>query len=221
LAVKRGTRGSVEEEIAYEAGRRAHYFAERRGRPTRLGQISIQLYGHSLELLTSPGVFSYRRLDTGTRLLIESMEVAKGELVLDLGCGYGPIAVAASLRGAIVAAVDVNYWATCLAARNLERYATAPWLVVWGNLYAPFNARFDAILCNPPIRAGRSTVQAVVEESAKYLRDGGSLVLVARTRMGAKTLSSLMARVFGEVEEVSKKSGYRVLRSRCRGGRVD
>ena len=204
-----------------DLGRKTQYFARRRGKPSQFGEIHAQIYDVALDLLTAPGVFSYKRLDLGTSLLIQSLDVDSGDLVLDLGCGYGAVAVACSLRGAKVVGVDVNSWATWLARKNLERYARAPWMVVLGDLFGPFKGKFDVVVSNPPIRAGRSTVRSIVQGSAKYLREGGRLSLVVRTRMGARTLSSLMARVFGGVEEVSKKSGYRVLRSQRRGGRED
>lgn len=155
-------------------------------------------------------------------MLIELMDVRKDSVVLDLGCGYGALAVSASLKQALVAAVDINPRAVWLTRENLRRHARRPWLVSWGNMYGPFaSGSFDTILCNPPIRAGRRTVGEIIARGPKYLRNGGSLQLVARTRMGAKTLSSLMADSFGNVEEAGKGSGYRVLVSRRRGGRVD
>ncbi len=198
-----------------------HYFSRSVGRADRLGYITLHFEGREIDLLTSDHVFSYRKVDKGSLLLIDEMETPHGGLVLDLGCGYGPLAVCASLRGARVAGVDVNRRAVWLAARNLDAHAVTTWLVTWGDLYAPFSVGFDAILCNPPIRAGRKTVSRIIELAPKYLRDGGSLQLVARTKMGAKTLSSLMENSFGNVEEIARRSGYRVLLSRRRGGRVD
>jgi 16S rRNA (guanine1207-N2)-methyltransferase len=175
-----------------------------------------------IDLLTSDSVFSHRRVDRGTLLLIDRMEVEKGSLVLDLGCGYGALAVCASMRGALAAAVDINPRAVWLARENLRRHARWPWLAAWGDMYGPFApGAFHSILCNPPIRAGRRTVGEIIARGPKYLRNGGSLQLVARTRMGAKTLSSLMRDSFGNVEEAGKGSGYRVLVGRRRGGRVD
>jgi len=186
-----------------------------------MGSVTLHWRGHDIELVTAPGVFSYRRVDKGTLLLIDQMEIREGGTVLDLGCGYGPVAVCASLLGSRVVALDRNRRAAWLCARNLETHAKASWAVVLGDLYGPLRGRFDAVLCNPPIRAGRGTVSRIISTAPKYLREGGSLELVARTKMGAKTLSSLMKHSFGNVEEKERRSGYRVLLSICRGGRVD
>jgi len=199
----------------------SHYFSREVGRPERLLRVSLPVADRELELVTSDNVFSYRRVDRGTLVLIEEMDIPRGGRVLDLGCGYGPLSVSASLRGASVAAVDVNQRAIWLARTNLSRHANTPWVVVRGDLYGPFNFEFDTIICNPPIRSGRDTVLRIIREGQQYLRDGGSLQLVARTRMGAKTLASIMEEEYGNVEVAGRKSGYRVLLSRRRGGRVD
>ncbi len=198
-----------------------HYFSRKPRRQPQLGTVTLRFQGRKLDLLTSPGVFSYDAVDKGTLLLIDEMRVPDRGLVLDLGCGYGAMAVCASQRGATVVGVDVNERAAWLASMNLRRHATGPWLVVVGDLYSPFASRFDAILCNPPIRAGREIVAEIIRLARKYLRDEGSLQLVARTRMGARALSSLMQQSFGNLEEIGRRSGYRVLLSRRRGGRVD
>ena len=198
-----------------------HYFSREVGRPERLESVTLQVDDRTLDLATADHVFSFRKVDRGTLILIEEMEVPSGGRVLDLGCGYGPLSVCASLRGGCVAAVDVNKRAVWLARFNMLRYAETPWIVVHGNLYNPFECGFDAVVCNPPIRSGRSTIARIIKDGQQYLRDGGSLQLVARTRMGAKTLASIMESTYGNVEVVGRRSGYRVLLSRRRGGRVD
>ncbi len=198
-----------------------HYFSTRAGRPKRLGSLTLSFEGREYKLATSDHVFSYRRIDTGTLLLIDEMRVPREGIVLDLGCGYGVLALSASLRGAWVVGVDINKRAVWLASENLRKHAVTPWLVALGDLYSPFRASFDAIVCNPPIRAGRDTVSRIIQRAPKYLRNGGSLQLVARTKMGARSLFSLMHDTFGNAEEVGKRSGYRVLLSERRGGRVD
>ncbi len=198
-----------------------HYFSHDIEEPDEIGEVTLWFGDWKLDLLTSPRVFSYRSVDKGTMLLIDNMKVSKGEWVLDIGCGYGPISVCAAVQGANVVGIDVNPRAAWLASRNLGSHSPGTWLVVVGNLYDPLDTRFNHILCNPPIRAGRETVAGIIERAPKYLRKDGSLLIVAKTNLGAKPLSSLMESKFGNVREVDKKSGYRVFLSRCRGGRVD
>jgi len=198
-----------------------HYFSRDVGKPKRLETVSLNLGGRDVKLATSKQVFSYKRVDRGTEILIEKMDVTEGNMLLDLGCGYGPLSVSASLRGAKVAAVDINPRSVWLTRYNMVALAEEPWIAVHGDLYGPFNCEFDSIVCNPPIRSGRKTIRRIIQGGQQYLRDGGSLQLVARTRMGAKTLASIMEEIYGNVEVVGKGSGYRVLLSRRRGGRVD
>ncbi len=199
----------------------SHYFSRSRAQPGRFGKVTLYFREHEIDLLTAPGVFSYRRVDKGTALLIDLMEIPQGGLVLDLGCGYGALAVCASLMGARVVGVDINDTATWLARRNLCSHAQSPWIVVLGDLYSPFRGCFDAVLCNPPVRTGRGRLKRIVELAPKYLREAGSLQLVISAKMGARILSSLMEASFGNVEEAGRRSGYRVLIGRRRGGRVD
>ena len=83
-----------------------------------------------------------------------------------------------------------------------------------GGLYAPVaDLRFDHILCNPPLRAGRAIVDRIVSEAPDHLHEGGRLWLVARTRQGADSLRARMASAFGVAEIVRRGSGYKVLRA--------
>ncbi len=198
-----------------------HYFSRDLGRPRELGRITLWTDGKTIDLLTSPGVFSYGKVDRGTIVLIDNMEVPDDGWVLDMGCGYGPLSVCASIKGSNVVGIEVNPRAAWLARKNMARHAKGSWIIILGDLYGPVRSRFESIVCNPPIRAGRGVVARIIQEAGKYLREDGSLQIVARTKMGAKTLSGLMRSSLGNVQEVEKESGYRVLLSRCRGGRVD
>jgi len=184
--------------------------------------VELEFGGRRFQFLTDRGVFSYRGVDRGTRLLLEALEVGPEDEVLDLGCGYGVVGiVAASLavRGRAVL-VDINPRAVELARENARRCGVLNVEVLQGDLYEPVAGRtFDVIATNPPIRAGRAVVRAMVEVAPAHLKPGGSFYLVARTAQGAKTLGRLVAEVFGEAEEVERGGGYRVYRGtrRVRG----
>ncbi len=135
--------------------------------------------------------------------------------MLDLGCGYGPIGIVAAsmLSSGTVYMVDVNERACELAARNLQLNRIANGEVRCGYGFEPVrDMRFSAILSNPPIRAGKSVVYSLIEQAACHLDPGGSLLVVARTRQGAKSMLRKIGEVFSEAEEVARGGGYRVMR---------
>lgn len=194
-----------------------HYFSKTPITPLKIYKIKTILRGVSFEFLTAPGVFSYRKIDKGTQLLIESMILPKEGCILDLGCGYGVIGiVAAKLNPKLkITMTDINERAIWLAKRNVELNQVKNIKVLQGDLYTPvINQKFDAIITNPPIHAGLNTVFKIIEKAPKHLNSYGTLQIIAKTKMGAKRISKKMLQIFRNVEEISKKSGYRIFFSR-------
>jgi len=168
-----------------------------------------------LELATDAGVFSPGRLDPGTRLLLEESPAppASGDL-LDLGCGYGPVACVLAERspGATVWAVDVNERALELCARNaraagLENVRC----VIPGDASLP--ARFTAIWSNPPVRIGKDALHALLGHWLARLGpvSGGSAYLVVGRNLGADSLHRWLAEQGWPVTRLAARSGYRLL----------
>ncbi len=193
-----------------------HYFSRRprRGGGRRL--IGCFLRGVTVEFYVYPGVFSARGVDEGTRLLVESAVVPEEGVVLDMGCGYGVIGVTLAKRypGLRVVMVDVNPAAVELSRMNARLNGVAGRVeVLQGSLYDPVEGRvFDAIISNPPMSAGMRVVEAIVRGAPRHLRRGGWLELVVRR--GAQRVASLMEEVFGSVQVLARKHGYRVLAAR-------
>jgi len=196
--------------------RHDHYYVRRPSSPLRLGLIRTRLRDRYFEFLTASGVFSKKKIDLGTRLLIEVMELPEEGLALDVGCGYGAIGiVAAAIRPRLrVIMTDVNERAVWLARKNVERNLVSSNAEVrQGFLYeAVEGLEFDVILSNPPIAAGMRVVEALIKGAHERLRPGGSLQIVVRSKLSSRP-RSFMEEAFGEVEVVERKSGYRVLKS--------
>ena len=192
------------------------YFEKRPGSAHRPALISTTIRGHRFTFRTDAGVFSRRKLDRGTELLLEALVLEPGHRILDLGCGYGVIGIVAARLSPTseVVLTDVNARAVALARANLSANRVENAEVRLGPLYEPVeDTQFDHIVSNPPIRAGRGIVDRIVAEAPAHLRPAGKLWLVARTRQGADVLRSRMAQALGSAEIVKRGSGFKVLRS--------
>ncbi len=191
-----------------------HYFAAQPRSKLKLGKIHACLRGVSFEFLAASGVFSKKRVDLGTKLLIESMILPEKGSVLDVGCGYGAVGVAAAtfnpnLR---VVMVDVNERAVWLAKQNIEINRISNAEVRRGNLYEPVgDLTFDCILSNPPVSAGISTVRAMIAEAPAHMTSKALFQMVVKSKIGGKRLQSFFEEAFGNFTILARESGYRVL----------
>jgi 16S rRNA (guanine1207-N2)-methyltransferase len=194
-----------------------HYFSQRPTSKPRYGLIRTQLRGRFFEFLTASGVFSKKRVDLGTSLLIESMVLPESGSVLDLGCGYGAVGVVAAVLNPRlrVFMVDVNERAVRLARKNAEGNGAANTEFECGFLYEPVDdMRFDVILSNPPVSAGMKVVLSVIEQAPSHLADNGVFEMVVRSKIGGTRLMRVIEEAFGNVEVLARQSGYRVLLSK-------
>lgn len=191
----------------------AHYFTPTPDAAHRVRELTTMLRGRRLALRTDRAVFAQRGIDRGSRLLIESMTVGSRDLVLDVGCGYGVIGLTAAALAPEGWAhlVDVNERAVALARENAARNGLANVTVHLGDGVTPVaDLRFDLVLTNPPIRAGRRAVLAFFAGAHAVLRPGGRFLFVARTGQGARTLAHHAEALFGNVTEMAKGGGFRV-----------
>jgi 16S rRNA (guanine1207-N2)-methyltransferase len=190
-----------------------HYFSENPTSPEKRGLIRTRLRGLDFEFETSSGVFSHKRVDSGTRLLVESMKLPEEGRVLDLGCGYGVVGiVAAKLNPALeVWMTDVNSRAASLAEANARRNGVKV-TVRQGSLYEPVGSlKFDLIVTNPPISAGiDAAVRPMIVGAPAHLVGDGSLQLVVQSNKGGRTLSGIIEETFGNIEITSRGGGFRV-----------
>jgi 16S rRNA (guanine1207-N2)-methyltransferase len=190
------------------------YFAERPEAAHRPGVVQVVLPDLHLALETDSGVFSPARLDPGTRLLLETAPPppAQGDL-LDLGCGYGPLALVLAARapGATVWATDVNRRALELcernaAAANLSRVRCLP------PDDSALPGRFSLIWSNPPIRIGKAALHDLLSGWLARLTDDGTAFLVVQRNLGSDSLQRWLAGTGWAADRVAARSGYRVLR---------
>jgi 16S rRNA (guanine1207-N2)-methyltransferase len=194
------------------------YFTERPRSPSARSEHRFLYRGELLTFVVDRGVFGSHGLDPGTSLLIENLAVAKTDRVLDLGCGWGPVGVAAAraAREGHVVLTEVNRRAARLARLNLERNHAENAEVRVGNLFEPVaDERFDIIATNPPYRAGRSLILELVREAPDHLNPGGRLLIVGKGTQGILYYQERLEEQWpGPVEVLGRRSGYRVLEAR-------
>jgi len=191
-----------------------HYFSARPGTPHRPGQVRVILPDVYLELATDAGVFSPGRLDPGTRLLLETAPPppADGDL-LDLGCGYGPLALVLAARspGARVWAVDVNERALALCAGNAAQAGLGNVRCVPpGDPAVP--GQLALIWSNPPIRIGKTALHELLASWLARLTPGGAAYLVVQRNLGSDSLQRWLTESGWAADRFAARSGYRVLK---------
>ena len=212
-------------------GPSSQYFARDPAVASDEGSTTLSLADLDLRLTTDRGVFSNARIDAGTRLLLQEAPHPDESMgaVLDLGCGYGPIAVTLARRSPEVAvwAVDVNERAVALAARNaadngceihavvVDEHGTAvdgtpADVATLGDL------RFDAIWSNPPIRIGKAALHELLSTWLDRLTPDGRAWLVVQKHLGADSLHTWLERRGHTTTRLCSRAGYRILEVHAR-----
>ena len=189
------------------------YYAENPDVAHDIHELRVDLLGEKMTFLTDAGVFSKKMVDFGSQLLLKCLEVNQGETVLDVGCGYGPLGLSlAKAYGVQATMVDINNRALDLARKNAERNKVEA-TIFQSNIYEQVKGKFDHVISNPPIRAGKQVVHEIIEKSKDFLGIGGDLTIVIQKKQGAPSAKSKMEDVFGNCEIVKKDKGYYILRS--------
>lgn len=192
-----------------------HYFTAEPAAPDERRTITVELAGRAVAVQTAGGVFSPDHVDLGTRVLLREVPEppSSGDL-LDLGSGWGPLALTMALLSpsAHVWAVDVNERAVDLVRTNAARLgldnvtATLPDDV-------PDAVRFAAIWSNPPIRVGKDALHALLRRWLPRLSPGAQAWLVVGRNLGADPLHRWLADELGmPVDRAASAKGFRVLR---------
>jgi 16S rRNA (guanine1207-N2)-methyltransferase len=191
-----------------------HYFAALPKSKAKLGIVRTRLRGEPFEFLTASSVFSKKRVDLGTRLLIDAMVLPETGAVLDVGCGYGAVGIVAAASNSRLRVImtDVNMRAVHLARQNVEINNVKNAEARYGYLYEPVkDLTFNCVLSNPPVSAGMETVKDIITEAPKVMAREASFQMVIRSKIGAKTLPSVFNEAFGNCAVLARESGYRVL----------
>ena len=194
-----------------------HYFSQEPSSPLKPKTIQIPVAGEMVDVTTASGTFSPTQLDFGTEVLIEQMDLApdSGNL-LDLGCGWGPIALnLGKLRpNTKVWAVDVNTRSVELTQANAKNLGISNITTLLPE-QVPADLRFSGIWSNPPIRIGKKELHELLLLWLPRLETGGEAFLVVQKNLGSDSLQKWLTEELASGFEVSRYTSiktYRVLK---------
>ena len=192
-----------------------HYYTRVPQSESRPVSCVYSYRGVDLFFQTDAGVFSKGEVDTGTRLLLEALPEKMDGDILDLGCGWGVIgiSIAKNWPETRVTMADVNTRALDLSRENAKRNRAEVTCVESDGMAALEGQTFDAVVTNPPIRAGKQVIYKMFADAAKSLKLGGALYLVIRKQQGAESCMKYLQTIYGNVEKLVKSGGFWVLKA--------
>jgi len=191
-----------------------HYFSETPSGPEHRKQVEVEVWGRAFELTTANGVFAGDGLDRGTEVLLrESAPPSGSPTVLDLGCGYGPVALGIALAcpDARVDAVDVNERALALCKDNAVALGVRKRVRALRPEQVEPGRTYDEIWSNPPIRIGKEALHALLLTWLPRLAPGGTARLVVSKNLGADTLQRWLGEQGYGCTRAATSKGFRVL----------
>ena len=169
--------------------------------------------GRVLAFDTDAGVFSKQHVDPGSELLCGALPEELSGDVLDMGCGWGAMTVLTLARfpKLNVTMADVNERALSLAVANVEKNHMQARAVL-SDGFERIEGMFDAVITNPPIRAGKAVIYKMFEDAKAHLKPGGMLVLVIRKQQGAPSALKFLKTLYRKAEVIARDGGYWIIR---------
>ena len=169
--------------------------------------------GRVLAFDTDAGVFSKQHVDPGSELLCRTLPEELSGDVLDMGCGWGAMTIMtlAKCPAVRMTMADVNERALALAVSNVEKNHMQAKAVL-SDGFEKIEGMFDAVITNPPIRAGKAVIYKMFEDAKAHLRDSGALYLVIRKQQGAPSALKFLGELYAKAEVIEREGGYWIIR---------
>ena len=192
-----------------------HYFSNEPTGEFKPKTISVTLAGREISVLTAGSMFSPDHVDTGTKVLLENLELAPTDgNILDIGCGWGPITLALAINRpeATIWAIDVNERALELTKRNAERLGLTNVRTATPE-NVPSDLSFSGIWSNPPIRVGKDVLHGILKTWLPRLIVGADAYLVVQKNLGSDSLLKWLQETFDDFEatRLETAKSFRVL----------
>lgn len=195
-----------------------HYFTNNDNLKSDIKTIYYQYQEYNFSFLSDNGVFSKNKIDFGSKLLVESFlkyhTNDKESDILDVGGGYGFIGITlAKVTNSRVDIIDVNKRAVHLCERNIKLNEIDNCWTFLSNCYENIDKKYDYIITNPPIRAGKEVVLKILSEAKKHIKDNGELWFIINKDQGANSTKKALENWYN-IEIVEKSKGFLVFRAK-------
>lgn len=178
-------------------------------------QLSLYYLGNEIKFLSDNGVFSKKQIDYGSNLLLKNVPNKTFKRVLDVGCGIGIIglSIAKAHSDSKVDLIDVNLNAIKLTKDNAKLNKIENVNVFESDVYQNVLDKYDLIITNPPIRAGKQVVLKILDGAIEHLEENGALMCVIKTNHGAKSYVKHLKELYKDVTVVDKASDYLIIKA--------
>ena len=195
-----------------------HYFTNNDNLKSEIRVLKYNYGNTSFSFFSDNGVFSKDRIDYGSSLLVDTFIKNKPSTInniLDVGCGYGFIGIVLSkILGVQATLIDINKRAVHLTERNIKENGVKAKSLV-SDVYDSITDKYDCIITNPPIRAGKQVVLKILEDASNYLNETGELWYVIRKDQGVKSVIKYLENKYNN-EIIEKSKGYFVIKAKKR-----
>lgn len=194
----------------------SQYFDNDEGISSKKREISVLFQETRYSFISDNGIFSKGEVDYGSIALLKVLTKEKIEgQVLDLGCGYGTIGLilAKNYPSAEFTLTDVNMRACALTCENAKRWGLKNVRILESDIFEKIDGSFDIIVTNPPIRAGKSVIYSIFEQSFHHLKQNGFLYIVIRRSHGAESAQKFISSVFDNCTLLKRDKGFYIYRA--------
>ena len=193
----------------------SHYFVNDDNVKSDKRKLLFNFNNRSFCFFSDNGVFSKNEIDEGSEFLLDTyIKFGKKGAVLDVGAGVGVLGITISvLNDCDVCMLEINKRAVDLCEQNISLNKALRCKVYESDVYEKAQDKYDVVISNPPIRAGKKIVFEILEKAKDYLNDNGELWVVIRKNQGADSAKKKMYDVFGNCENIKKNKGFYILKS--------
>lgn len=192
-----------------------HYYTADPSVKSEEREIEYEIAENKFTFISDNGVFSKKHIDIATSFMLKTIyNEIQGE-ILDVGCGYGVIGItlAKNPKVKMVTMLDINHRALELAKKNAEKNRVDSKIkIIESDGFENVSEKYDAIITNPPIRAGKAVIYKMYEDAKEHLNSGGALYIVINKKHGAPSTITFLHNLFGNCEVLDKKTGFNVIR---------